>query len=93
MKQMGEERLRRTQIIRDRYRKRRRLKKMGLVISKNERGIIGFSDKSRGRGREMGLQTLHQTELIRWTDRKLGLREGVKARIEYVNTSGRQMAQ
>lgn len=93
MKQMGEERLRRTQIIRDRYRKRRRLKRMGLVISKNERGIIGFSDKSRGRAREMGLQTLHQTELIRWTDRKLGLREGVKARIEYADTSGRQMAQ
>lgn len=88
MKQMREARLRRTQIIRDRCRKCRRLKRMGLVISKNEQGIIGFSDKSRGRGREMGLQTLRQTELIRWTDRKLGLTEG-----EYANTSGRQMAQ
>lgn len=60
---------------------------MGLIISKNGRGIIGFSDKSRGRGKEMGPRTLNLTELIRWTDRKAGMSEGVKARIEYADRS------
>lgn len=53
------------------------MKRKELVISKNESGIIGFSHKSRGRARQIGPQMLSQTELIRWTDRKVNLSEDV----------------